>query len=267
MSARGYAIASLLAGAVALAVSLCVIYPTASAQSLQRVFSAANEAYFRGEHVAAADGYESLVTAGVNDPDVYYNLATAQAQAGRLGKAILYFERALRLNPADEAAEKALAACREALGRRLADRKGEALVKARPPLAEALLQPFSENALGWLVLIFDLLLFASLVALGFAARESLRVALGVAAPLFGLLLLISAAGLLVKSEAFEPGRAGVVLVDDAPLREGPDPRAKIRARVLEGQDVRILQGESGYLRVKTAGGDEGWLRQSDAEGI
>jgi tetratricopeptide (TPR) repeat protein len=267
MKAHGYTVGVLCALAVALVVSFSIIYPTASAQSLQRIFSAANEAYFRGDHAAAAEGYESLVRAGVNDPDVYYNLATARAQAGQLGKAILYFERALRLNPGDEAAEKALAACREALGKRLADEKGEALVRARPPLTEALVRPLSENLLSSLVLLFDLLLFGSLVALRFASREAVRVGLGVAAPLFGLLLLLSGAGLLVKSEAFEQGRAGVVLTDEAPLREGPDPRAKVRGQVLEGQGVRILGREGGYLRVRIAGGDEGWLQQGDAEGI
>lgn len=273
MTARRYAVRLLvLTGLLGvLTVSLSMVYPVASAQSpaqsLQRIFSAANEAYFRGEHAAAAEQYEALVRAGVKDPDVYYNLATARAQAGDLGKAILYFERALRLDPGDEAAEAALAACREALGGRVADRKGEAMVRARPPLSEALVRPFSDGLLAWLVLLFDLLFFGSLVALRFAVREPVRVGLGVAAPLFALLLLLSGAGLLVKSEAFEQGRAGVVLTDDAPLREGPDPRAKVRGRVLEGQDVRILGSERGYLRVRIAGGDEGWLKQGDAEAI
>jgi tetratricopeptide (TPR) repeat protein len=251
----------------ALAVFLSTVYPVASAQSLQRIFSAANEAYFRGDHAAAAEQYESLVRAGVNDADVYYNLATAQAQAGQLGKAILYFERALRLDPGDEAAEAALAACREALGKRLAEKKGEALVQARPPLIEALVRPLSENLLAWLVLFFDLLLFCSLVALRFAAREPVRVGLGVAAPLLGLLLLLAGAGLLIKSEALEQGRAGVVLVEDARLREGPDPRAGLRGRLVEGQGVRILAREGGFLRVRIAGGNEGWLAAGEAEEI
>ena len=64
-----------------------------SAQSLDRLFAAGNEAYFRGDYARAAANYERLVEAGVHDPDVYFNLATANARSGRYGRAVLFFER------------------------------------------------------------------------------------------------------------------------------------------------------------------------------
>ena len=215
----------------------------AAAQSLQAIFSSANQAYFRGEWAAAARQYQTLVKAGVQDPDVYYNLATAHARAGNYGYAILYFERALKMRPGDPDADQGLAAAVNALGRKRAEKEGEATVRTRPPLAEALVRPFSEELLAWLLLGFNLAFFGVLIAFRFATREATRVGLAIAAPLLGLLMAAAGAGLVFKSEALKEGRAAVVLREEAPLREGPDPRAQVRASAVEGQPARILQRE------------------------
>ncbi len=235
----------------------------ASAQSLERIFSKANEAYFQGDFSAAAEHYEKLIQAGVDDGDVYYNLATAYARAGQLGRAILFFERSARANPNDEAAEAGLAACRAALGKRRAERKGEATVQTRPPLSEALLRPLSENLLAWLLAVFVLGFFAVLIAMRLPQREPVRVGMAVTASLLLILLLSTGGALLVKSQALKEGRAAVVLREEAALHEGPDPRAQVRGVALEGQRARILGREGRFVRVRLAGGSEGWMKQQD----
>jgi hypothetical protein len=82
----------------------------ARAESLERIWSAANEAYFRGDFAAAVKGYEQLEQAGVRDADVSFNLATAHARQGELGHAVLGFSRALWLRPGDDGAEEGLSA-------------------------------------------------------------------------------------------------------------------------------------------------------------
>jgi tetratricopeptide (TPR) repeat protein len=239
----------------------------ALAQSLQSIFSSANQATFRGQWVTAATDYETVIRAGVQDPDVYFNLATAYARAGALGKAILNFERALKLRPGDPGAQKGLDNAVTALGRKRAEKAGEAVVRTRPPVSEALVRPLSESLLAWLVLVFDLAFFAVLIALRSARQEALRVGLYIAGALLGLLLLIFGAGLLVKSEALKEGRAAVVLREDAPLREGPDPRAQQRSSAFEGQSARLLERDGDFIRVQFPDHSEGWMHQSDVGAI
>jgi tetratricopeptide (TPR) repeat protein len=254
--------------ALAAALPLLVLAAgTLQAQSLQNIFSRGNEAYFQGDYAGAVAQYRKLADAGVDDADVYYNLAAAHARNGELGRAVLYLERAIRINPRDEAAEAALSTCRSALGHNRAEKEGEATVQTRPPLSKALVRPFSENQLAWMVAVFDLAFFGVLVALRIVRRESRRIALGVAAPLLGLLLLAAGAGLAVKSEVLENGRAAIVLLERAELREGPDPRAQVRATAREGQPARILAREGAYLRVRLGGGAEGWMKQKAVEEI
>jgi tetratricopeptide (TPR) repeat protein len=251
---------------IALACALCVALAAsgaARAQSLERIFSAGNEAYFRGDFGAAVQQYERLVAAGVHDPDVYFNLATARARLGQLGHAVLYFERCLWLRAGDELAEQGLTAARGALGKRRADREGEATLKTRPPLADALVARVSADALGWSLLVLDLLFFAALFARSRARRDGVHLGLTIAAPLLALLGLTAAAGLAFKTQVWAEGDAAIVLRDGSELREGPDPRAQVRARAHEGQDARVLRREGAFARVQLSRGERGWISSKD----
>ncbi len=235
----------------------------AHAQSLIELFSAGNQAYFQGDFKHAAGYYQRLVDAGVDDPDVYFNLGTACARNGELGRAILYFERAERLSPGDTDAAQALATARAALGKRRAEAQGEATVETRPPVAEALVRPYRESTLAGLVLGLDLLFFALLFGRRFLLSETLRNSFAISAAVAALSLIAAAGALAQKSGAFDEGRAAVVLRDGAEVREGPDPRARSRAQAHEGQSARVLRRDGSFLRVRIGGGAQGWMQDRD----
>lgn len=235
------------------------------AQSFEQIWSAANAAYFRGDFDRARDGYEKLEAAGVRDADLYVNLATTHARKGALGKAVLFFERALDLRPGDEGAEAGLATARALLASREADQKGEAELRTRPPLADALVRPFSHDGLAIALLVLDAGLFGLLAWLLLARGTRLRVTLGIAAALCGLGLGLSGAGLAIKLELFREGRPAIVVSDHAALREGPDQGAKLRGHAREGERARMLSRDLGHLRVRLEGGAEGWMNAKDLE--
>ena len=185
----------------------------ARAQDMTAIFGEANAAYFAGDFERAAVGYQKLLDAGVDDASVHFNLATAHARRGGLGLAIFHFEHSLRLSPGDEAAEEGLSAARAALGSRRAERDGEATVQMRPPLSQALVRPFTERLLSWLLLILDVLLFATLTLRRLVVGEALRLGLGIAAPLLGMAMLLVGAAVVVKSGLLDTGDAAVVLRD------------------------------------------------------
>ena len=249
--------------ALALGAALGAGSATAAAQSLERIFTAGNEAYFRGDYARAIEQYERLLDAGVHDPDVYFNLATSHARAGQLGHAVLYFERCLWLRAGDDVAEEGLAAARAAIGKRRAEREGEAVLKTRPPLAQALVAPISADLLAGVLLGLDTLFFAGLLLWPRVRRDGIRLGLTIALPLIALLGLAALAGLLVKTEAFGQGDAAIVLREGAELREGPDARAQVRAQAHEGQDARILRRDGAFARVRLSRGERGWIRYKD----
>ena len=66
------------------------------------MWNKANTAYINGDFHAAADTYEELLSRGVSSMKLYYNLGNAYFKDDRIGKAILYYNRALRLAPGND---------------------------------------------------------------------------------------------------------------------------------------------------------------------
>ena len=69
--------------------------------SPEESFDTACRAYEEGHWDVAADGFRSLLRYGLMDARLEYNLANTEYKRGRLGEAILHYERARRLAPAD----------------------------------------------------------------------------------------------------------------------------------------------------------------------
>ncbi|MCG8553038.1 MAG: BatD family protein, partial [Desulfobacterales bacterium] len=74
------------------------VYP---AKDKAGVFVDAVRAYKTGDYAAAAAQFESIAKTRVNNPDLFYNAGNAYLKAKDLGRAILWYERAKKLAPAD----------------------------------------------------------------------------------------------------------------------------------------------------------------------
>lgn len=71
------------------------------AQEHGRQFLAAMEAYKSGDYAASVEGLEAIADAGVRNGQLYYNLGNAYLKNNDLGRALLWYERALTLIPHD----------------------------------------------------------------------------------------------------------------------------------------------------------------------
>jgi uncharacterized protein YgiM (DUF1202 family) len=248
---------------IAFAATVWLAASPASAQSFETLFREGNEAFFRADYETAAARFEALEEAGVDDADVHYNLGVTYARQGHHGRAIVELERAVRLRPADEGARTALDASRSIVGRRHAEREGEAVVEAGAPFGEALFSFLSEDGLAIVVLLLTLALSGVLLALFFVKHERARIGLGVTAPLLLVLLATTGVGLLSRRGAFAAGPTAVVVRDDAALREGPRDEATVRARALEGERCEVIARDGEWARVRLGGGREGWVAAPD----
>ena len=68
----------------------------------EQLWDMANTAYINGNFHSAAEVYEEILSRGVSSVKLYYNLANAYFKEDRIGKAILYYKRALRLAPGND---------------------------------------------------------------------------------------------------------------------------------------------------------------------
>jgi len=84
---------------------LCILLFQGSAAhgntAIDVLFQQGNEAYSSGDYQTAISNYEQIIEDAGYSPAVLFNLANSYAQSGTIGRAILAYERALRLSPSD----------------------------------------------------------------------------------------------------------------------------------------------------------------------
>ena len=87
---------------LALFMSLWVVSPSPGmAQENAHRFVAAMEAYKNQDYGSALQEMERIAKSGVHNGALFYNIGNAYLKDNRLGHAILWYERALKLLPND----------------------------------------------------------------------------------------------------------------------------------------------------------------------
>jgi hypothetical protein len=226
------------------------------------LFVSAGRDYDARNYEAAIAKYEQLVKT-VNHEDLFYDLGNAyfrSAEAGqpnRLGRAILWYERALALAPGFDDARYNLDVARDVVGQRY----GQDKVKdaAADPLWVRLATYLPLSTAAWLFLGLDVLFFALLIALRFLASGFLRTGLLVLESFTGLAGIVI--GVLLGAQVYflETVHMGVVTADEVVMREGPDATRREGPKLHAGHRAEVLVRDHGWVRLRLANKVEGWV--------
>ena len=238
---------------------ILVLLPSVAGADLAGHYQSGNQAYLDGDYDQAVEAYRKVLEGGVLHPDLYFNLANAYYRSGHRGLAVLFYEKALAINPSDDAAGSNLEIVKKELIDRVVMPEGSSVGE---PLWHEFIRSLKLGWLTWTFLGFYLLAFAILIGRRLARADSLRRLLfWVNVPVITLALVF---GLLLTSRIYiqEKVHHGVVVSSTASLREGPERTAKELMQVHEGLKVRLLNEVGDFLRVRLANGVEGFVKTS-----
>jgi hypothetical protein len=219
------------------------------------IFARANAFYQSQQYQKARDAYASLVYSGINSPDAYYNLGTAEARLGHSGPAIAYLLKAQKLAPRDDDIRANLSRVRPSSTPD--DHSG-----LHQSLFERIVGYFTTDEwlwLGWGILTGCAVLF---LCRRFVRNEGLRWSFGTLGAIccLAFLLVLGPACTSAYRQWFE-NRA--VLVKDSISRSGPDERFTEVATLVAGVTVNELSyQESGFQQVETPDGVRGYIEKS-----
>lgn len=205
--------------------------------------------------------FERLVREGnLRNAKLYYNLGNAYLLNENLGKAILNYRRAERLDRSDPDTQKNLNFARS---RRL-DRVG---IKAEQRVRQTLFfwhYDFSPNMRVWLACLgFGGLccVFTCMVWRGRGSHYTLI------AVLSGLLLTANAASLGV--EAYTQAQAAFGVITDAEVMarqgDGLNYPTSFKDPLHAGTEFELLEHRSGWYHIRLADDSEGWIQDQTAE--
>ena len=232
-------------------------------------------AYERKEYAKAVEAFESIASLGEVSDDLYYNLANAYFKLGQqpdavrhfadgeLGRAVLNYHRALRLNPAMEDARYNL----EIAVDHTNDTDGlpQSFIVT---LWHALRNAMTAN--GWTVL--SLVMLATLLTLTMVYLLSERIALRkvcfFTSLVLGVCLILSTTLAASSHYAIKNDTRAVVLCHDTtPVHASPDSASKIIRQPSQGVTVRIARSHGEWSEIIFTDGEKGWIRSAIIERI
>jgi tetratricopeptide (TPR) repeat protein len=218
----------------------------------EQLFQQGNEAYSRGDYEQAIRHYEELVNSAGFSPAVLFNLANSYAQTSKPGRAILNYERALRLAPTDSDITGNLELVRKESGLFTGDATG----------ADRLfhLLGLDQWAILGLTALFCFTFFqiaAHKYPIGGKTGMAVRIACL-------LLLIIAVTGTAIRYQGFKPA---VVIAADARLLISPFASAASIGAIQEGRLVYPQKNHGPFTFVKDETNRQGWIVSSSLEAV
>jgi hypothetical protein len=233
---------------------------SASADSL---FQAANALYQEESYEEALNTYGEIISRGIESPDLYYNMGNAAFRSNNIGHAILYYEKALKLDPGHEDARNNLDFVS---GYRVDtfDEVPEFFIRS---WARTVVNGLPENTWSLISILLFLLVLTSLLIYIFSHRMGIKKA-GFFTALVGVLFfVITFTAAISRHRQMVQPDSGVIVAPSVIVRSSPSETGTELFVLHEGTKVKVHEEVSGWRNIRVIDGREGWISSGDFESI
>jgi tetratricopeptide (TPR) repeat protein len=219
----------------------------------------ANSAYNKADYPKAILFYQKFISGGIESSQAYYNLGNCYYRTNEIGKAILYYEKAEKLNPADPDIQFNL---------QLANQKITDKVTSDSPVFlfsdwKKFENRFTEKQWALIciaVLCLSLLLFAFYLFFSNLLLRQLCFWSGFAVFFISLFAFFLANK---QYQSLTSHDTAIVLSASVTVKGAPDDKSTQLFVLHEGTKVSIVKNEGVWTEIKLSNGNVGWLISSD----
>ena len=222
-------------------------------------FEEGNEAYNQGLYEQALEKYGHILDFGVESAELYYNMGNTYYKMKAFPMAILYYEKAMKLDPGNEDLKTNLEIANLAVADKI----------------ETLPQPFyqrwwnrlrsmcSVDGWAWISIVAFALTLLCLFAFLMARRTGWR-KLGFFAGLLTLVVLaVSLAFAIGKHADMKRQDEAIIMTPTVNVMSSPS-ESSVNLFVLhEGAKVQVLDQLGDWNKIKIADGSVGWLQAKE----
>lgn len=243
--------------------AIFAIGSTASAQESAELWDKANTAYYNEDFTGAIELYDSISRSGLASAKLYYNLGNAYFRAGKIGKSILYYNKAQRLAPGNEDIAHNLEIANTYTRNKIEPIPEFFLKKWTRALGSIM----SGNAWATLSIVFFGLTLGGALLFLLPLRRGVRKA-GFYGGVASLVLFIFAISFAAAdyTESVESTQA-IVTSSSASVKSSPDNAGKDLFLIYEGAKVEVRDALNGWREIVLADGNRGWIKASTIEMI
>ncbi|HIZ85105.1 MAG TPA: tetratricopeptide repeat protein [Candidatus Coprenecus stercoravium] len=231
-----------------------------SAGEVDSLWNSSVQAYTEQDYQTALNGFSAIEDLGYESAALYYNIADCYYKLGNyVGKSILYYERALKLDPSFEDAEVNLEIARELAVDRIETVPEFILLT----WLKAVRDIMPSDAWAWTALALFLVTAVMVLIFRFAASLALRktaFGMGVVSLILTIVALISAFSL-----AHSMDNRAVVTVPVSSVKSSPGSTDQSLFILHEGTGVEVLDRLGEWTRIELSDGRQGWMESKGLE--
>ena len=244
-------------------ISILVIFFAVTVFAQGDLIQKANEHYTKEEFTKAIDGYNQILMAGIESPELYYNLGNAYYKTNQFTLAILNYERAKLLAPDDEDIEFNLLVANQKVVDSIQELPGIFIVRWWNSLIN------SQTTDSWAVLsIIGFILFLTLVGLYFFARSGDVKRVSFWAGCFLIVFTIFSWSFAARQKSRLVNHSfAIVMQPTVTVKSSPSEKGTNLFVIHEGLKVRITDKLGDWVEIRLADGNKGWLLIESIERI
>ena len=222
------------------------------------VFKIGNDAYLKNNFETAIASYKQLIKEGYQSSELYFNLGNAYYKTDSIANAILYYEKAKKLAPADEDVIANL---------KLANLKTIDKTETKEQLIfkswwDNFVNSRSADNRGIWSIISLFIAFTALIVFRISRSTIYKQILFVSFSIF-LLAALSFFFLAETNHSIQTETGQAILFNSsATIKSAPTENSKDLFIIHEGAKVNIIEKNNNWFRIRLDNGSEGWLQEN-----
>ncbi len=223
----------------------------------------ADTLYNRHHYEQAERAYAELLKANPQSAQLLYNMGNCHYRLKNMGRAILYYERAAKINPSDADVRHNLALARAQTEDKLYSADDLDIVYSFSTFVNTL----SSDGWAWVTVVAIAVLLAMIVVMRFSGRPVIKkIAFGLII-LMALLVVASSIFAYIQRSKYDDHSA-VIVMKTTKLMSTPDTTATVVTTLHEGTKAYVSDTTiSAWTEVSVADGHKGWIAKEAVEDI
>ena len=227
------------------------------------LFKDGNQLYQAGQYQAALEKYSQIANLGQESSALYFNIGNCYYKLQDVGRAILFYERALRLSPGDEDVQTNLSIAQLATPDKIERQPDFILTRA----VQAYCHVLPENIQIGLVLGFYLAAMAGLILWVLTRGRRIGSWAGRASLVLAVLLLLAGSSLAGRGWEERNRRDAVILASKVDVMSAPGAQAVEVFSLHAGAKVTLDRSSGDWVEIILPDRKSGWVKREALEAI
>jgi tetratricopeptide (TPR) repeat protein len=244
---------------------IAFVFPFLSfgSDSVNAAFVKGNASYNKAQYKEAINTYQNILNAGYQSAALYFNMGNASYKLGDIAPAVLFYEKAHKLAPADADINFNIRYTNSKTIDKIDPAPEFFLTKWwRAFLLSYSIQTFATISI--IVMLFSSGIFIIYLFTNSVSLKKISFYTSLISFCAGLFIVFMASQ---QTAYFNSRQQAIIFSGTVNVKSGPGDGMRTLFTIHEGAKVNVLDKTNGWLKIDLVNGNVGWIRCADAREI